>query len=61
MLKIWQLDRILNHKFNNKDQLEKQLNTVLFKDHNLIDFDKGNSTFNFKIPIHITYPIFRTQ
>jgi len=53
------LDRILNLKFNNKDELEKQLNTVLFENHNLIDFDKGNSTFNFKIPIHITYPIFQ--
>lgn len=50
---------IINHKFNNKNQLEKQLNTILFKNHALIDLDKGGSTFNYNIPIHITYSIFQ--
>lgn len=34
---------IINHKFNNKNQLEKQLNTILFNNHALIDLDKCRS------------------
>jgi len=49
----------INYKLNNKNKIKKQLDLILFENHNLIDFDKGNSTFNFKIPIHITYPIFQ--
>lgn len=50
---------IINHKFNNKNQIEKQLNTILFNNHALIDLDKGGSTFNYNIPIHITHSIFQ--
>mgnify|MGYP003134266395 CR=1 FL=1 len=50
---------IINHRFNNKDKIEHQLNSILFTNHNLIDVDKGGSTFNYKIPIHITNSIFQ--
>ena len=50
---------IENIILDNKQNLLKKLNSITFKNHNLIDFNKGMSTFNYKIPIHITYPIFQ--